>query len=138
MNDKGYTLIEFIVVVSIITIMSSIAFIGIQKGFKLDGATRMIFSDLHNTRIKAIRYKHDFRVVFDSNGHTYNINNIDTGQTLLTRDIHENYQGVFFETAINPTFDPFGIITDAGNIKIKKGSNVKYVKIFWTGRIRIL
>ena len=95
-KDKGFTLIEMMVVIAIMAIVSAIAipnFYSYAAGMKLRSASRDLYSTLQNTRMKAIRQNTRWAVEFTASsyrvvdcgvdnvcggsGTTDNINNAD-------------------------------------------------------------
>jgi Tfp pilus assembly protein FimT len=147
MDERGVTVIELVIVIGIIAI-SALLTVPLITEDKLDGATRIIYSDLQYARMQAIAKKNNFRVLFldttgchTFDGYTYNIHDdanndgvCDTGE-LTTKDI-SNYNGVTFTADANPTFNPTGTM-NAGTVTLTKSSDTKSIIFSWTGRIRL-
>lgn len=68
-KDKGFTLVEMMVVIAIMTIVSAIAvpnFYSYAAGMKLRSASRDLYSTLQSTRMKAVRQNTRWAVEFDA------------------------------------------------------------------------
>lgn len=149
MDKNGITLVELLIVISIIAILAVLT-VPVIKANKLDGATRMIYSDLLLARMQAVAKGNNFRVIFDAeDGHTYDnhtywIHNdtnsnsvIEAGEEYTIKDIHKDYKGVTFTVNSNATFNPTGT-SNAGTVTLKDQSGSEKKVIFsWTGRVRI-
>ncbi|MFH0925204.1 MAG: GspH/FimT family pseudopilin [bacterium] len=142
LKDKAFTSIELVVVLTIIGIIAGMSTHYLRED-KLNGATRMVYSDLQLARIKAIKEKNKFRVLFNLNGHTYQIHDnndndysIDTGEELIDKDIHTNFKGVLITSFTNPSFNSIGS-SNAGRITLTEDNRSKYIIFSSTGRIRI-
>lgn len=142
MDKKGITLIEMLITFSMIAVLASLAFSQINVS-KLNGAVRMIFSDLHYARLLAIRQKNNVRVIFGENGHSYKIHNDldsdgveDAGEHVINKDVINDFNGVSLTVNANPTFTAVGLC-NAGTITLSEGTKEKEVVFSWTGRIKI-
>lgn len=142
MNKKGVTLIELVIVISIIGVLVLLAIPEI-KANKLSGGARMIFCDLHYARMQAIKEKNNFRILFQDDGTTYQIHSdqnnnaqIDEGEKVISKNINNNFSKITFTTNNNPTFNPVGT-GNSGTITLSDQSASKYIVFSWTGRIRI-
>ncbi|MBN2372369.1 GspH/FimT family protein [bacterium] len=149
MNKKGMSLIEFVIVISIISILSLVTFPNIQTK-KIDGATEMVYYDLQYARMQAISKKNDFRVLFNNetgchvyDGHTYKIHDdrnsngiYDSGEEIITRDIGTDFGDVVFTADMNPAFSSEGT-SGICNITLTNYIETKYINLLGTGRIRI-
>ena len=145
-NKTGFTLIELMIVVAIMGILSAIAapnFIHYMAERRLNGAARMVMSDLMAARQKAVTQNIDVNVVFTSDHRTYTI----TGDA-TARDIQRDYYDVTLEASGtpsgNPTFKPRGTADTGTDIEIvvtvtssNLGVSKKYVKVASTGRVKI-
>lgn len=69
-NSRGFTIIELMVVTGVFAILTAIAvpqFRAFQTGFRLDGATRQVFSELMSARAKAVNENTTHTVTFPNN-----------------------------------------------------------------------
>ncbi|MDN3515683.1 MAG: prepilin-type N-terminal cleavage/methylation domain-containing protein [Candidatus Brocadia sp.] len=70
-NQRGFSLIEMIVVVAILAISTGIAipvYIGMKPSIRLNGATRQIMGDLMWARMRAVSENNDYLITFGAEG----------------------------------------------------------------------
>jgi len=95
---KGYTLVELMIVIALITIMGTIAFPAWQKYVKnnnLKDVTRQIMTDIMETRQRAITENiNTYKMTFNSGNNTYSLSRSDTGVTLWTKKLSDLGDGV--------------------------------------------
>lgn len=122
-TPKGFTFIELIVVIGILSVLFSIAFVGIsslQVGSTKQSTSVVLYSDLKNQQIKAmsgdtqssgIKSNYGIKILSDSyvlfRGSTYNA--LDTSN--ITMDAEPGY-------TINSTFPDTTIVFEAGSGEI--------------------
>jgi len=142
---KGFTLVETIVVMAIIGIASAIAIpqMGVLvDGYRLDGAARLIWADLQNARMTAIKENRSISAQFDYLAHTYSVFRVDTGETILTRNLNGEYPAVsaYKTNGGSITFTSTGVTLNNVNTSIITvgPSASKTIEIKETGRITII
>ena len=72
-KKRGFTLVELMIVIAVIAIISAIAapnFTTYMAQRRLNGAARMVMSDLIAARQKAVTQNNQFRVIFSGNQYT--------------------------------------------------------------------
>jgi len=145
-TQEGFSLIEIIIVMVIIGALAGTAipvYIGMGPSIRLSGATRQIMGDLMWARMQAISQNNEYKVFF-LDDHRYQIlddtdndGNIDSGESTITKDIQEKYDGVTFTSNNNPIFHPRGNASNLATITLTNSFGTKQVKIAITGRVKI-
>lgn len=137
-NQKGFTLLEILIAIGILAILAFIAIPQLGKSsYTLDGATRLVWSDMHNARMTAIRENRPIRVEF-VNSTSYRFVRVDTGAVIFTRDLATDYPDVTISSSGGTTtFNSRGTV-DATTITVSLSGEEKEFTIAWTGRIKTI
>jgi len=146
MAKNGYTITELLVVLSLVAIV-----VGLGGGwlssqipaYRLNGAARLIRSDLLSARMQAVSQGNEFRIIFDD-PYQYTILDDDNNngkqeaaEPVESRDLRDDYQGVSFDANNNPIFHPRGIATNLATITLRNAVGEKSITVSMTGRVRI-
>jgi len=148
-NGSGFTLVEMMVVVAVMAVMAAIAipsFMSLLPGMRLNGAARQVMGDLMDARMEAVKQNNRFRVFFNSpETNQYEIlddddngNDKDDGETIITKNIQDNYSDVTFSSTNNPIFYPRGTAASLPTITLQNtDGGCKEVTVSITGRVKI-
>ena len=111
-NEKGFTLIEVLVVISLISIMASIAIPGYSvwlPNYRLKNASRDLLSNFQLAKLTSIKKNCNCAITFNQPvlGTTYdyvvfvdadNDLEFDAGEEILTKILWTSYKNVLFDT----------------------------------------
>jgi type II secretion system protein H len=140
----GFTLVELMIVLAIMGILSAIAapnFMHYMAERRLNGAARMVMSDLMNARMLAVTLNRNVQVTFPTSAsasYTY-----DAAGAAATRNVQTGfgYHDVTVSGNNNPTFTPTGRLSDftAGTITLTSAAltQPKTVTVSSAGRVAI-
>ena len=134
------------IVVAVMGILMTIAIPGYQiftAQKRLNGAARMVMSDLMAARMKAVSLNQRVKVSFGSN--VYRIcNDADGNGTVadnegddIEKDISAEHYDVTLSASANPIFHPRGTAALGGTVTLTNSRGSKYVIVALTGRVRI-
>jgi type IV fimbrial biogenesis protein FimT len=144
-GKRGFTLVEMMIVIAVLAIIAAIAAPNFQTYMaqrRLNGAARLVMTDLMDARMKAVSENNQFKVFF-LDTHQYKVlddeNNNgteDTGETSVTKDIQSNYPGVTLSASANPIFYPRGTAWGT-TVTLTNTSGSKSVSVSTAGRVKI-
>ncbi|HQP29028.1 MAG: GspH/FimT family pseudopilin [Syntrophales bacterium] len=140
----GFSLVELIIVVAIMAILSTLAVPSLQTYMaqrRLNGAARLVMSDLMNARMLAVTQNRNVQVSFPTSAaatYTY-----DATSAALSRNIQTgfDYHDVTVAAATSPTFVSSGRLSNTVGIAIALASSTlgrtKTVSVNTSGRVAI-
>jgi type IV fimbrial biogenesis protein FimT len=145
-RGNGFTMVELLIVVVIMGIIMMIAIPSYQIFMvksRLNGAARMVMSDLMAARMKAVNLNQKVKISFGN--YIYKIwNDADGNGTIadnegdnIEKDIHPDYYDVTLSISANPIFHPRGTAALGGTVTLTNSQGSKYVIVALTGRVRI-
>lgn len=133
-NQRGFTLIESLIVMAVIGVLASVAiptYLHHMPKFRLNGAARQVMSDLLAARRQALSQHHKVQVIF-AHDQSYTIwtdtndnGKTDSGET-KTKDIQAYH--VTLTSNNTPTFYPRGLVINLPTITLKYANNTKKLK----------
>lgn len=132
---KGFTVLEFMVVLAVIAVMAAMAFPYIRPYLarsRLDGAARQVLSDLMAARRKAVTLNRTVKVAF-SGDHEYRMDAMGIPET---RDIRVDYRDVTLSASGDPQFHAGGTAIGA-RITLSNSGGSRSVSVASTGRVKI-
>ncbi len=143
-QEKGFTLVELITVISIVAIISAIALpnmAGMIKDYRLRSAGRQLFSTLQRLKMRAVKENIDTKIYFDQDGtsgqyfyqsfvDTDDDDAIDTDEAFDRVDLDENLTIAYTGSnpkGFTPRGRPYG--TTGSTITISLNNTGKQVQI---------
>ncbi len=148
LKKNGFSLLELMIVIAVMGIMSAIAVPRVGQYMaerRLNGAARMVMSDLMMARQKAVSQNNAFKVFFNTDHHGYRILDDDngdgaitTGEAVEVKDIQRDYYDVTFSASADPVFSPRGTAfgTTVTLTSARPGGS-RYARVASTGRVKI-
>lgn len=147
-KDKGFTLVEMMVVIAIVGIVSAIAIpnmFSFTAGMRLRSASRDLYSNYQQARIKAIRHNTRWAIRFTASGYQVENCGADNSCTVVTDNtiiktvnISNEYPGVSITNITNVVveFNSEGFST-AGTTTLANSKGSSSVTVALTGRVII-
>jgi type IV fimbrial biogenesis protein FimT len=143
-KKSGFSLMELMIVLAIMGIVSAIAapnFMNYMAERRLNGAARMVMSDLVNARMLAVTLNRNVQVTFPTSaGASYTY---DAAGTAVTRNVQTGfgYHDVTVSANNNPSFRPTGRLSGVTACTITLTSadltQQKTVSVSSAGRVAI-
>jgi type IV fimbrial biogenesis protein FimT len=142
----GFTMVEVLVVLVIGSILTAIAVpsvINFLQKYRLEGATRVIWSDMQSAKMSAVKANQSVSVqLLTSTSYSYSYTDGLAATHSFYRDLSDEYPGVTvgFSTGTSITFRSMGM-GQPGTTKtvtLQNGFGSRSFAINWTGRIESL
>ncbi|RMF85143.1 MAG: prepilin-type N-terminal cleavage/methylation domain-containing protein [Nitrospinota bacterium] len=142
MGERAFTLIELLIVGMILALMALLALPNFTHWLfmtRMHSTAREIAADLQTARIKAITQNTAFRVRFDPQTETYQMEKRVAGQWKTVGDPKTLPAGVdLVQVTRQPIFQPIGTAPGGTTVTLHGAQGgIKKIKVSFAGRIKI-
>lgn len=140
---RGFTLIEMLVVVSLIAILTATALPRIRTMTtrqQVDRATQIVASDIRLAFSSAARGRVPVRVTIPTNSTLYAVVNRSTGDTIVRRDLGSGDLRVQDVSGSMVTVEifPNGVGTGADTVTVRSGGYSRRIAVSRVGYVRVM
>ena len=147
-QTKGFTMIELIVTLAVLAILVAIAiptYNGLMPRYRLNGATRLVATDLSGARMKAVKLNRRVQVSFSAQGYKI-CDDANQNGTVATNegdvqniDLQTQYPGVSLSSSGGDLiFHPRGTSVNTVTVTVSNTSGSKQVEVNIAGRVKQL
>ena len=140
-SQAGFSGIEFLIAVLLISITAMIALPNSDtylSRFSVHTAAREVASDLQLARMKAISKNTRFRVTFDTNNETYQVEEEVLGVWQSAGAVRNAPSGIDLVSAGNPVFESAGGAPGGATVTLQNSEGeVTTVTVLAGGRVKI-
>ena len=138
-NYAGFSIVELLVVIAVFAVLAAIAvpnFLQYMPKSRLNGATRIIASDLMAARMEAVKLNQTvYMQQTGGNDHEYKI--IKSADILKTVDLHNDYEDVAIDDFGKVVFNSRGIANSSHTVTVTNPSGSKTIDVNIAGRVKI-
>ena len=137
-DNTGFTIFDVLIAIMILAIVSTISvpsLEGLLQGYRLNGATRLVWLDVQRARMAAIKESRTIRVDFTATGYT--AVRVGTGEVVFSRELSSAYPRISVEiTGDSVAFDSTGMgPAPAKTVQIEGASGLKQFTVLASGRV---
>jgi prepilin-type N-terminal cleavage/methylation domain-containing protein len=143
-NRRGFTLIEALVVVSILGVMATFAVPAVERTLlsnKADRAAAIVVTDVQNAMGIAARQRKPVRISFGVSPYRMNVRDRVTNALMYRRYYGQGvspYGVTYLAATQNPFFVfPNGIVNGAVTITLRVGPHERRISVSRVGQIRV-
>jgi Tfp pilus assembly protein FimT len=140
-SERGLTLVELFIGIMIMTIFGAITapqLTGLMRGFRINGAAKVVWGDLHRAKMMAIKENRTIRVDFITGA--YKIMRAGPEEEVFRRNLPNDFPGI--TVSISGGTISFGSTGTVGGgsktIQVQGGTGSKSFTILPTGRIGMI
>lgn len=140
MNESGLTLIEFIVVLTIILLFSVLgitSFMRRQEGFEKSGEIRELVDDLRHARQMTVSEQINYGVVFNFEENSYKIVDFSDDEEVKQKEVLADVKLTPVDDYFQVKFTRFGAVFQSGEVLAEAGDFSQLIKIKPSGFIDV-
>jgi Tfp pilus assembly protein FimT len=137
-NTHGFTGVELCIAVMLVGIMGAFAaphLTGFLRHYRLNGASRLVWGDVQQARLMAVKENRPIRIDFTPTAYT--LVRVDTAQVALSRNLAASYPGITLSVTTDTVlFGSAGLLSSPLRTgQIHGATGRKSFTILPTGRI---